>query len=177
MVGDSTDPGFTFLAARDLLKSGKARVSCSYVQIYNSAITDLLAPGGGKEAVACGLRLRGDGGTGEVEVEGATLVQISTAMQVDELIRKGASRRKVASHLLNSESSRSHAIFTYHISALSGADEGGKGGKDCEDEVDVVSSKLHIVDLAGSERVKESGVSGSNLKEAIGINLSLFYLR
>ena len=38
------------------------------------------------------------------------------------------------------------------------------------------TSKLHIVDLAGSERVKDSGVSGKTLKEAIKINLSLFYL-
>lgn len=37
-------------------------------------------------------------------------------------------------------------------------------------------SKLNLVDLAGSERVSKTQADGSNLKEAIYINLSLHYL-
>ena len=70
---------------------------------------------------------------------------------------------------LNSSSSRSHAVITFHVTTrLASSNESGEQLEQF--------SKLNVVDLAGSERVKDSGVSGVNLREACNINLSLFNL-
>ncbi|XP_075060521.1 kinesin-like protein KIF6 isoform X2 [Mixophyes fleayi] len=65
---------------------------------------------------------------------------------------------------MNQASTRSHCIFTIHISSK----EPGSAT--------VRRSKLHLVDLAGSERVAKTGVGGQLLTEAKYINLSLHYL-
>ena len=67
---------------------------------------------------------------------------------------------------MNTNSSRSHAIFTIHIESRSNVDLQEK----------VIYSKLHLVDLAGSERVKKTGAVGPELKEAAYINKSLSFL-
>ena len=83
---------------------------------------------------------------------------------------------------MNMASTRSHCIFTLHISSR----EAGCNLcnflyfsliYNCAIGSDVIrKSKLHLVDLAGSERVGKSGVRGSQLTEAKYINLSLHYL-
>lgn len=65
---------------------------------------------------------------------------------------------------MNQASSRSHCIFTIHISSK----EPGSAT--------IRRSKLHLVDLAGSERVGKTGIGGHLLTEAKYINLSLHYL-
>ena len=145
------EPGFIQLAAIDILRSRDImNVSCSYVQIYNSIVTDLFASRDKYQDLR-GLRLKTNASDGQVEVENAIHLPLESPADVLTLIRKGNARRNVCAHRLNSTSSRSHAIFTYHLNVGTGA-----------------SSKLHFVDLAGSERVADSGVSGANLKEAIG---------
>lgn len=87
---------------------------------------------------------------------------------------------------MNMASTRSHCIFTIHISVR-------------EPSSDIIrKAKLHLVDLAGydivssvgmssntstvslgllrSERVAKSGIAGTQLTEARYINLSLHYL-
>jgi Kinesin-like protein len=71
----------------------------------------------------------------------------------------------MASHNLNSASSRSHSILSLTIE---GVDTEGGG---------ISSSKLQLVDLAGSERASLTGNEGQALKESIEINKSLFTLR
>jgi len=72
----------------------------------------------------------------------------------------------VASHNLNHQSSRSHAIFCLKVDLIDNS------------QVDnIVSSKLQLVDLAGSERSSLTGNTGLAAKEAIDINKSLFTLR
>uniref|UniRef100_H2Z181 Kinesin-like protein n=1 Tax=Ciona savignyi TaxID=51511 RepID=H2Z181_CIOSA len=65
---------------------------------------------------------------------------------------------------MNQASTRSHCIFTIHITSR----EPGSAT--------IKRSKLHLVDLAGSERVSKSQVGGQLLTEAKYINLSLHYL-
>lgn len=65
---------------------------------------------------------------------------------------------------MNQASTRSHCIFTIHLSSK----EPGSAT--------VRHAKLHLVDLAGSERVAKTGVGGQLLTEAKYINLSLHYL-
>ena len=88
-----------------------------------------------------------------------------------DVLQMGAARRTTAATLMNSASSRSHAVFTVTVESNPAA------GSDAEDS-DAVSatpaeiqadpiaqagrmvSKLTFVDLAGSERLKRTGVSG-----------------
>ena len=89
-----------------------------------------------------------------------TLTQhaVTSSSDLVHLINKGAKNRKTVVTQLNSTSSRSHAVLTFHV------------------KTSLATAKLNVVDLAGSERVKHSNVSGVDLKDATAINLSLFYL-
>ncbi|KAK7804502.1 hypothetical protein U0070_013448, partial [Myodes glareolus] len=55
---------------------------------------------------------------------------------------------------MNSQSSRSHAIFTISIEQRKKNDKNSN-----------FHSKLHLVDLAGSERQKKTKAEGDRLKE------------
>lgn len=72
----------------------------------------------------------------------------------------------MASTSMNTESSRSHAIFTIVVeSEIMG-----------ESILKLRKSKINIVDLAGSERVKHTHVEGERLREGCNINRSLHVL-
>jgi hypothetical protein len=79
---------------------------------------------------------------------------------------EGENSRKMALTSMNTESSRSHVIFTIFIESET---------KD-EDRTIVKKSKLNVIDLAGSERIKHTNVEGERLKEGCNINLSLHVL-
>jgi len=64
----------------------------------------------------------------------------------------GTSNRKTAETKMNSESSRSHSIFTIYI-------ETAEKHKDTGDQV-IKAGKLNLVDLAGSEKLSKTGSSG-----------------
>ena len=62
---------------------------------------------------------------------------------------------------MNAVSSRSHSVFTLHLSANN------------ESLGSVLHGQLNLVDLAGSERVSRSNAKGDALREAQNINKSL----
>jgi len=70
----------------------------------------------------------------------------------------------IAETPMNQASTRSHCIFTIHVTT-----------KD-PTTATIRRSKLHLVDLAGSERVSKTGVTGTLLSEAKYINVSLHFL-
>nr|XP_002124970.1 kinesin-like protein KIF6 [Ciona intestinalis] len=76
----------------------------------------------------------------------------------------GDTNRMIAETPMNQASTRSHCIFTIHVTSR----EPGSAT--------IKRSKLHLVDLAGSERVSKSQVGGQLLTEAKYINLSLHFL-
>jgi kinesin family protein 6/9 len=63
---------------------------------------------------------------------------------------EGQSNRTIAASHLNSNSTRSHCIFTIHLEIKSLVESSGK----------VICSKLNLVDLAGSERTKKHKAEG-----------------
>jgi kinesin family protein 13 len=66
---------------------------------------------------------------------------------------------------MNSESSRSHAVFTVVVTfTLTDAVSGVSGE---------TVSRISLVDLAGSERAMKTGAVGERLKEGSNINKSL----
>ncbi|KAM0954567.1 putative plus-end-directed kinesin ATPase [Dioscorea sansibarensis] len=134
----------------------KYSCKCSFLEIYNEQITDLLEPS------STNLQLREDMKKG-VYVENLKECEVSSVKDVLELLLKGAANRKIAATRMNSESSRSHCVFTCIIES--------RWEKDSL--LHLRYGRLNLVDLAGSERQKSSGAEGERLKEAANINRSL----
>ena len=74
--------------------------------------------------------------------------------------------RSIGDHDLNAESSRSHTVFSFYMTARSRGEMNKLG----------IAAKLHLVDLAGSERISKTNVEGQMVKEATHINKSLSFL-
>ncbi|KAI3469226.1 hypothetical protein Pfo_025889 [Paulownia fortunei] len=129
---------------------------CSFLEIYNEQITDLLEPS------STNLQLREDLKKG-VYVENLTEHSVRTVKDVLQLLQQGAANRKIAATHMNSESSRSHSVFTCVIESHWEKDS----------MAHLRFGRLNLVDLAGSERQKSSGAEGDRLKEAANINKSL----
>jgi hypothetical protein len=133
-------------------------VKCSYIEIYNEQITDLLNP------AAKNLQIREDARKGPFLKDVEEVIQ--TKEEAFELMMMGLKNRTVASTDMNDESSRSHTVFTLVIEQTS--DESGLAK--------IKTGKINFVDLAGSERQKATNTAGERLKEAGGINRSLTIL-
>jgi hypothetical protein len=97
-----------------------------------------------------------------VYVKGLQEIVVDSPAKIQGTLDQGMRHRTVASTQMNSESSRSHSIFTIKIHQ-----------KDSEDESKNLFAKVNLVDLAGSERVKSTGATGATLKEGANINKSL----
>ena len=102
-----------------------------------------------------------------VVVKGLRECRVKTLGTALELITQGSKCRKAAETRLNSDSSRSHAVFT--ITLWRKADEAvSVNGRHW--------AKLSIVDLAGSERGGRTRNTGARLREAGSINNSVMLL-
>lgn len=143
-------------------KDAQFLIRCSYLEIYNEEIRDLLCHV--KNAPKC--EMKEDPNTG-VFVKNLTNVVVESVEDMTAQLNKGLSFRTVAATLMNSESSRSHSIFSIVVE-MSTKDETGKEH--------LRAGKLNLVDLAGSERPKKTGATGDTLKEGAKINLSLTVL-
>ncbi|KAK8279048.1 hypothetical protein V6Z12_D09G085400 [Gossypium hirsutum] len=139
-------------------KDEKLRFSCkcSFLEIYNEQITDLLDPS------STNLQLREDLKKG-VYVENLMEYNVRNVDDVLKLLLQGSSNRRMAATNMNSESSRSHSVFTCIIESHWEKDS----------MTHFRFARLNLVDLAGSERQKSSGAEGDRLKEAANINKSL----
>lgn len=142
-------------------KQLKYQCRCSFLEIYNEQITDLLNPN------QRNLQIREDVKSG-VYVENLTEECVSTMKDVTQILIKGLSNRRTGATSINSESSRSHSVFTCVVESR------------CKSMSDGLSSfktsRINLVDLAGSERQKLTGAAGERLKEAGNINRSLSQL-
>ncbi|VVA94014.1 unnamed protein product [Arabis nemorensis] len=134
----------------------KYNCKCSFLEIYNEQITDLLEPS------STNLQLREDIKSG-VYVENLTECEVESVQDILGLITQGSLNRKVGATNMNRESSRSHSVFTCVIES--------RWEKDST--TNMRFARLNLVDLAGSERQKTSGAEGDRLKEAASINKSL----
>jgi kinesin family member 15 len=135
---------------------------CSYVEIYNETIFDLL-DGNGASSTNCLLREDIKRG---VYIEGAREEIINSPSEAYEVYERGSLNRHVAATSMNRESSRSHSVFTLFIQSKQRVGE----------IMDVCESRFNLVDLAGSERQQATGTTGVRLKEAGNINKSLLAL-
>ncbi|TKY59131.1 Phragmoplast orienting kinesin 2 [Spatholobus suberectus] len=134
----------------------KYNCKCSFLEIYNEQITDLLDPS------STNMLLREDVKKG-VYVENLSEFEVQSVSDIIRLLIQGSSNRKVAATNMNRESSRSHSVFTCVIESTWEKDS----------TTNYRFARLNLVDLAGSERQKTSGAEGERLKEAANINKSL----
>lgn len=166
MVGTPSDPGLMVLSLQKIFQD-KARintdedfdVSCSYLEVYNEVIYDLLVKVSGP------LELREDPDQG-VCVAGLRSVTVETAEEIMELLEEGNKRRKTESTEANATSSRSHAVLEITV----------KRTPRNHYKVQQMKAKLSLVDLAGSERAAETNNAGQKLRDGANINRSLLAL-
>lgn len=109
---------------------------------------------------------------GGIQVKGVTYKSVLSAEEALQCLRLGALSRTTASTQMNTQSSRSHAIFTLHIKQTRFI----PSEDDSPSEFETLTAKFHFVDLAGSERLKRTGATGERQKEGISINCGLLAL-
>ncbi|XP_048160731.1 kinesin-like protein KIF9 isoform X2 [Corvus hawaiiensis] len=152
-----------FKAAAEFLNV-MVTVRISYLEIYNEALFDLLAPGLARGCRDTQLVVR-DGPQG-VYVKGLSIHPVSHEEEALHLLFEGETNRVIGEHTLNKNSSRSHCIFTLYIECRSRDYTNPK----------CLKSKITLIDLAGSERLSKTGSEGQLRVEASYINKSLSFL-
>lgn len=116
----------------------------TYIELYNEEITDLLAP---DEKTKKPISLMEDG-KGSVFMRGLEEELVSSADEIYQILQKGSSRKHTAETLINTQSNRSHSLFTITIQIKENSSDG----------VEILKcGKLNLVDLAGSENILRSG--------------------
>jgi len=88
-------------------------------------------------------------------------VEIHNAQEAIDVFEKGLSSRKVRKTNMNSESSRSHLVFSIIIDSTN-----------ISTSVRTIG-KISFVDLAGSEKSSKTGTTKEGAAEALAINQSL----
>lgn len=162
MLGNPQKPGILPCVLKDLFdliqkETCNISVYCSYIEIYNENIHDLLSN-------TNSLKLIDDPKYGVI-VSGAKLVHIKNFEGGIELKDKGEENRKYRDTLINEYSSRSHTIFQIFLES-----------SQMDPNTNSITSRnsvLNMIDLAGSEKLNETE---SNSGETGYINKSLFAL-
>ncbi|KOM47746.1 hypothetical protein LR48_Vigan07g145000 [Vigna angularis] len=160
-----------FKRVQTMKESSEFLIRVSFIEIFKEEVFDLLDPNQSRgdvvstaksaapSRVPIQIRETVNGG---ITLAGVTEAEVKTKEEMSSYLSRGSLARATGSTNMNSQSSRSHAIFTITMEQKSGDD--------------VLCAKLHLVDLAGSERAKRTGADGMRLKEGIHINKGLLAL-
>ncbi|CAM9021115.1 unnamed protein product [Wickerhamomyces anomalus] len=149
-------------------------VKCSFIEIYNEELKDLLTDETNKKLRIFDQKavpgnaspIPGQSNNkSTIHIQNLEEVILRNAKHGIKTLQKGLKIRQVAATKMNDVSSRSHTIFT-----LSLFKKNGESG-------DLFRiSKMNLVDLAGSENISRSGALNQRAKEAGSINQSLLTL-
>ena len=188
MIGTRNDPGMMPLSLMDIFDAIRSmsgeytfEVTCSYLEVYNELIYDLLVNN------SPSLDLREDPERGAT-VPGLRRISVTNADNVLDVLREGNARRKTEPTEANAVSSRSHAVMEINVrrfsrvhptaesAAAGGGGAGSGGGGGGGGRMEVLTGRLSLVDLAGSERASETKNEGSKLRDGANINRSLLAL-
>uniref|UniRef100_A0A7S3Q460 Kinesin motor domain-containing protein n=1 Tax=Chaetoceros debilis TaxID=122233 RepID=A0A7S3Q460_9STRA len=131
----------------------------SFVEIYNESIRDLLRLEEDSGLVH-NIKVGSDGRRFITDINMVPL-EPSDEEAVEQVMRQAAKYRSVGSTDMNAESSRSHSVFTLHLTALN------------PESRQALRGTLNLCDLAGSERLDRSKATGARAKETVAINKSL----
>ncbi|XAR74013.1 Plus-end-directed kinesin ATPase [Bertholletia excelsa] len=162
----------------------------SFIEILKEEVRDLLdstsfckSDGGGGHAgksKVCGkppIHIR-ETSNGAILLAGLTEVDVSTLEDMAACLERGSLNRATGSTNMNSQSSRSHAIFTITLEQMRKIHHPSTSDASLDEDMgeEYLCAKLHLVDLAGSERAKRTGSDGLRLQEGIHINKGLLAL-
>ncbi|KAJ5355601.1 hypothetical protein N7517_010210 [Penicillium concentricum] len=154
----------TLYALFHKLEDTESTVKCSFIELYNEELRDLLSYDDSTKLKIFENEKKGGHST---MVQGMEETYIDSASTGIRLLQTGSHKRQVAATKCNDLSSRSHTVFT--ITVLT--------NRTTESGEDYVSSgKLNLVDLAGSENIGRSGAENKRATEAGLINKSLLTL-
>lgn len=131
----------------------------SFIEIYNESIRDLLR----EESVSDlkhDIKVNPDGRRYITDINMVSLEPTDTEA-VENIMSQAAKHRSVGSTDMNAVSSRSHSVFTLHLTAFH------------PENRQALRGTLNLCDLAGSERLGRSNATGARAKEAMAINKSL----
>lgn len=167
MLGSLSEPGIMSMTLQELfakLDAMKAhrqfRIKCSFVEVYNENIRDLL--GDGKD-----LDLREDPVKGMCVAGVSEIGGLERVEEIMDLLHKGNRNRTTEPTSANTTSSRSHAVLQVVVEVM----EKGQGPT-----ATIQVGKLSLIDLAGSERASVTNNKGIRLLEGANINRSLLAL-
>ncbi|KAL0352049.1 UNVERIFIED_CONTAM: Kinesin-like protein KIN-4A [Sesamum calycinum] len=162
----------------------------SFIEIHKEEVRDLLDPdSANKPEIANGhagkltvpgkppIQIR-ETSNGVITLAGSTERSVKTLKEMADCLEQGSLSRATGSTNMNSQSSRSHAIFTITMEQMRRLHPGTSSDgnlNDCMTE-EYLCAKLHLVDLAGSERAKRTGSDGLRFKEGVHINKGLLAL-
>ncbi|CAK5270175.1 unnamed protein product [Mycena citricolor] len=200
LTGTPEEPGIIPRALRDVFAFIRATptreylLRCSYLEIYNETIYDLLAPAAAQK----GVEIQGSAAGGEIILAGLREEVVTSLANVKDVLKRGEANRRTASTDWNERSSRSHSVFRVvcesrerggsrdhteddgvsngrHTPGLSGRSTPGLGGPRLQAKGgrSVQSSVLSLIDLAGSERATSDK---DRTREGRYINTSLLTL-
>jgi len=137
----------------------KYEMCVSFIEIYNETIRDLLREKENDEKKH-EIKVNNQGRRYISDIKMIPL-DPTNADAVEGIMHLAAKRRSVGATDMNATSSRSHSIFTLHLTAYH-----PENGQE-------LRGSLNLVDLAGSERLDRSKATGDRAKEAMAINKSL----
>lgn len=133
-TGTEDEPGIIPRAMKDVFQyirrtpTREYLLRCSYLEIYNEAVFDLLAP---SSSSASQVQIQG---TGDNVVLTPLREEVVTSLKgVRAVLERGYSNRRTASTDWNERSSRSHSVFRVVIESRerggpAGSDDGGDSG-------------------------------------------------
>eukprot|EP00930_Biecheleria_cincta_P039527 TRINITY_DN27167_c0_g5_i1.p1 TRINITY_DN27167_c0_g5~~TRINITY_DN27167_c0_g5_i1.p1 ORF type:complete len:978 (-),score=188.26 TRINITY_DN27167_c0_g5_i1:18-2951(-) len=168
MLGYADEPGIMLLTLRDLFTEVSSQksdnhieVKCSFLEVYNENVRDLLRPDGDfldiREDPVKGMCVAGISEVGGLE----------SAEEIMALLQQANKHRTTESTGANITSSRSHAVLQVTVHQRDRA-------------ADIVAKvnlgKLSMIDLAGSERASHTNNKGMRMIEGANINRSLLAL-
>ncbi|KAH9624159.1 hypothetical protein KSS87_004298 [Heliosperma pusillum] len=135
---------------------------CSFLEIYNGQIGDLLDP------TQRNLQIKDDAKNG-FYIENLTEEYVTSYDDVTQILIKGLSSRKVGATSINSKSSRSHIIFTCVIESWCKETPANNFSSS-------KTSRISLVDLAGLGRNKQADAGKEFERERKELNGSLSHL-
>lgn len=107
----------------------------------------------------------------------ATRVHVGSEDEASSIVEYANAQRSVAATAMNSGSSRSHSILTFHKTTTVPFSARGLSQNPTQRGAAAPPvAKLQIVDLAGSERQKKTNNGGQRFKESVAINQGLLAL-
>lgn len=167
IIGYKNEPGIMMMILQDLFKKIKTlkamneyKIKCSFIEIYNENICDLLNPSSEY------LDLREDPVKG-ITVSNIFEVCTTSVEEIMELIHTGNRNRTQEPTDANRTSSRSHGVLQVIVEET----EKGQGLYQ-----QTKKGKLCVIDLAGSERASQTNNKGMRMLEGANINRSLLAL-